>query len=268
MNWSSFHQNWWQKHSSHNSLFSFHVNRLIQSTSKHLLHVYSRRCIVSFARVHLLSQHKNHLARESSWKLLTIQVPMTFMQWHSCVQHKETDHPSCCSPETQLRHLTSKNCVNMSLYIKWLFSKKIIELSKSHTFSGIIKSVSMKSWHILYFKKIRRLILSIKLLLIYLHLNLPPCLNSIYKMIHTLPSVCSRKCYNYKLSSHKCRAANHYYFLAVINLRLLSFSRKCQKMVKKKGSSSQFHSAQVDIFVLFFFQLIVHNPKIVSVQWC
>lgn len=150
MNWSSFHQNWWQKHSSHNSLFSFHVNTLIQSTSKHLQHVYSRRCIVSFARVHRLSQHKNHLAQESSWKLLTIQLPMTFMQWHSCVQHKKTDHPSCCSPETQLRHLTSKNCVNMSLYIKWLFSKKIIELSKSHTFTGIIKSVSMNTWHTVF----------------------------------------------------------------------------------------------------------------------
>lgn len=36
MNW-----NWLQKCSSHNSLFSFHVNRKLQSTSKHLQHVYS-----------------------------------------------------------------------------------------------------------------------------------------------------------------------------------------------------------------------------------
>lgn len=80
-----------------------------------------------------LSTHKNTSLRRKPLKLLMIQLPVTFMQWHCCVQHKEMDHPSALEHNYATWPPRTKSAGAFFFYIKWLFSQTTIELSQSHT---------------------------------------------------------------------------------------------------------------------------------------
>lgn len=98
-----------QKHSSHDSRLSFHVNRLIKAQHQSVSGTFAAGgCAASYA----IPSWLRPAGWDDSWKSLMIQQPVTFTQWHPCMRHRETAHPSHRGLETQLNHLTYKRHVN------------------------------------------------------------------------------------------------------------------------------------------------------------